>query len=80
MNSVLRISEAASLAMHAMMALAAQPEHRRSAQDLARQLDVSLAHLAKVLQRLAKAGYVASTRGPKGGFTLALPADYKILR
>ncbi len=70
MSSVLKISEAASLAMHAMAVLASRPKGRVSTAELASTLDVSEAHLAKVLQRLGKAGLVRSARGPKGGFGL----------
>ncbi len=71
MNGVVKFSEAASLAMHAMALFAAKRDHRFQAQDVARALPVSSSHLAKVLQRLAKMGLIASTRGRGGGFTLA---------
>ncbi len=71
---ILRLSEAVSLAMHAMVYLAASgTATRRSAKEIARDLRVSEHHLSKVLQRLSRAGLVVSYRGPRGGFTLARP-------
>jgi Rrf2 family protein len=70
MANLLRISDAASLAMHAMVMLAANPGKEISTRQIASELNASEAHLSKVLQRLAKAGLVTSTRGPKGGFML----------
>ena len=75
MPSVLRMSDAGSLALHAMVALAEAREGRVSAKEIATDLDASEAHLAKVLQRLAKAGLVDSVRGRGGGFRLARPAS-----
>ena len=74
MSNFLRVSEAASLGMHAMVRLAAEDEHRVAMADIAEEFDVSAAHLAKVLQRLAKAGFVQAVRGPGGGYVLAQPA------
>jgi len=74
MSDALRISEAASLALHAMVFLASSADKRVAASEIASQLHVSEAHLAKVLQRLAKVGLVRSTRGPKGGFVLGKPS------
>lgn len=74
MSTVLKISEAASLAFHAMLFVAENHDQPATAKKIASELDVSEAHLAKVLQRLAKAGLLQSTRGPKGGFTLGKPA------
>ena len=71
MANVLKISEAASLALHTMVLLAANPGRRMSIRQVASMLHASQAHLAKVLQRLVKVGLANSTRGPKGGFTLA---------
>jgi Rrf2 family protein len=75
-SKILKISEAASLALHTTVLMAARPEERLSTHELAAPLGgVSEAHLAKVLQRLTKAGLVESTRGPGGGFTLARAGD-----
>ena len=71
MDSVLNISEAANLALHAGMVLAKAQDKPVSARQMAGALQVSYDHLAKVLQRLTKAGLVRATRGPTGGFVLA---------
>jgi Rrf2 family protein len=73
MSGVVKFSEAASLALHTMGLLAAGPEPARTTHEMAERLDVSENHLAKVLQRLGKAGLVASARGPSGGFHLLRP-------
>jgi Rrf2 family protein len=72
MSGIVKLSEAASIALHAMTLLASESEPGRhvTVKDLASRLPVSEAHLAKVMQRLVKAGLVASVRGPGGGFTL----------
>ena len=75
MANMLKISDAASLAMHAVVLLATEPRKELSTRRIASQLNASEAHLSKVLQRLAKAGLVKSVRGPKGGFMLEKEAD-----
>ena len=70
MASIIQISEAASLALHSMVLLAASPERPLTVKDITARTGVSEAHLSKVMQRLAKAGLVKSTRGPKGGFVM----------
>ena len=75
MSNILKISEAASLGMHAMALLAKEPGALISTGEIASILDVSEAHLSKVLQRLQRTGYVQSTRGPRGGFKFARPAE-----
>jgi Rrf2 family protein len=75
MVNTLRISEAASLALHSMAFLAEHRDGLASTHEMASALHVSEAHLSKVLQRLARAGLVKSTRGPKGGFTLGRPRN-----
>jgi len=71
MSGVVRFSEAASLALHAMVLIAAERGRRFQIRDIAQALPVSSSHLAKVLQRLAKEGLIDSTRGRGGGFALA---------
>lgn len=70
MSSVLKISEAAVLALHGMAFLASNSDKLSSTREIATKLRVSEAHLSKVLQRLSKVGLVKSIRGPKGGFAL----------
>lgn len=75
LSNVLKISHAASLALHAMTLLAAHPHTGISTRRIASELHVSEAHLSKVLQRLARVGLAVSTRGPNGGFSLGRNAD-----
>lgn len=63
------LSEAASIGLHGMI-LIARSENGMNAQEIADVLGSSRHHVAKVLQRLAKVGFLSSTRGPNGGFVL----------
>lgn len=82
MQNVLKISDAASLALHTMCVLAKSARNDQySNHEIATILDVSEAHLSKVLQRLVKAGFIYSMRGPSGGFKLAkLPDEISLLQ
>ena len=81
MSQLLKISEAASLALHTMAYLAHFPKQQFTTHDIAGVFDVSEAHLSKVLQRLSKAGLVKSHRGPKGGFRIGrLPESITLLQ
>lgn len=80
MSNLLKISEAASLALHAMVYLASQENGPVSTARIAEALGVSRAHLSKVMQWLSRDGLVDSVRGPKGGFVLARdPGDITLL-
>ena len=74
MSGLVRASEAATLALHATAIMASRSGPPVTAAVMADGLSASEAHLAKVLQRLAKAGLVTGTRGPGGGFKLTRPA------
>lgn len=73
MASLIRISEAGAMGLHAGVYLAASPGRVLPAGEMAAALQVSEAHLVKVLQRLTRAGLVRTARGPAGGYALARP-------
>src|SRR6056297_3101043 len=75
MSSLINISEGSSLALHGIAIVAIKSPERVTVKALAEILNASVAHLAKIFQRLSKAGFVKSVRGPAGGFVLAKPAD-----
>ncbi len=74
MGDIVKISDAVAIGIHAATLLAAFVDKAYSTRSMASRLDVSEAHLAKVMQRLSRAGIVLSMRGPSGGFVLARPA------
>ncbi len=78
--SMLRISEATSLALHAMGILAESREELISTDTMTEAMGASKNHLQKVLQRLARAGLVDATRGPSGGFKLDVdPSEISLM-
>ena len=74
MSRFFNISEAASIGIHSMV-LIAKSEERLNVTKISEIMNFSRHHVAKVMQRLAKVGMVESTRGPAGGFVLAMPPD-----
>jgi len=75
MNSLVNISEGASLALHGLVLIANKQPQRVNVKTLAKTLNASEAHMAKVFQKLSKANIVKSVRGPSGGFALNKPAE-----
>lgn len=69
MSKVFSLSEAASIAIHGVILIAQQKEGLNVIQ-IADRTNTSKHHVAKVMQRLVKAGYLISHRGPSGGFIL----------
>jgi len=79
MAKIVHLSEAASLAIHAMV-LIAKSENHINVNIIAREMGASRNHLAKVLQQLVKQNYLRSVRGPNGGFVLNVnPANLTLL-
>ncbi len=72
---MLRLSKKTDYALMAVrhLALAAGPPST-SAREIAEQYDIPLELMAKVLQRLVRAGVLVSTQGTRGGYTLRRPA------
>ena len=80
MASLIKITDAGAMALHAGVYLAAWDGRACTAGEMAAALQVSEAHLVKVLQHLTRARLVRTTRGPKGGYTLARPSARVSLR
>ncbi len=80
MAELLPPSEASSLGLHAMLLLARHGTRRLRAGEIAKMLQSSAAHLAKVMLRLEQVGLVTATRGPQGGYRLARRANEITLR
>lgn len=58
-----------------LMRMASAPERAFSTAELATEFGLSRNHLAKIMQRLARAGLIETRRGGGGGAALALPAE-----
>lgn len=69
MSSIVRFSEAASIAVHGTI-LIAKSNNFLNVTKIAELLGGSRHHVAKIMQRLAKDGYIRSMRGPTGGFVM----------
>ena len=80
MSGLIKISEAASMAIHALMILAGTPDKYLTTHEIAEFLKVSENHLSKVMMSLRRARLVKSVRGPGGGSSLARPCEEITLR
>ena len=74
MNTVVRFSEAASIALHGTI-LIAKSDKYLNVTKIAEVMGGSRHHVAKVMQRLSKEGYIKSMRGPTGGFVMTRKPD-----
>ncbi len=74
MAVIFKLSDAVAIGLHAAMFMALDEDQPATARRIAREFDISEAHLAKVLQALHRAGLAKGTRGPGGGYRLARPA------
>lgn len=70
----MKLQKATRLALFAVIDLAASPDVARSATELAEAHSVSVAHMAKVMQTLARSGIVKPSRGAQGGYRFAVNA------
>ncbi len=79
MTKILNISEALTIAIHSM-GLIGHSERPMNAKNIAEITGFSKNHISKVLQQLAKNGYLISIRGPKGGYQIKdNPEDINLL-
>jgi Rrf2 family transcriptional regulator, nitric oxide-sensitive transcriptional repressor len=72
---MMTISQTAEYALRAVVWLAAHPDAALSTPAIARATQVPAGYLSKVLQELARAGFVVSQAGRSGGFRLTRPPE-----
>ena len=68
------LSQTAEYALRAIVTMAQDETSAKTAQEIAKDSQVPLDYLSKVLNSLARAGIVKAQRGRGGGFCLASPA------
>ncbi|HEX9709384.1 MAG TPA: Rrf2 family transcriptional regulator [Candidatus Thermoplasmatota archaeon] len=74
------LSQTAEYALRAVLYLAEKAgDGPVRVEDVAEALSVPRNYLSKILHVLARGGILASTRGPHGGFELAVPANRLVL-
>ena len=79
MAHVIQFSEAAFIALHGVV-IVAKSNEQTNVIKISEQLNSSKHHVAKVMQRLVKDGFLNSHRGPTGGFTLKMaPNEISLL-
>jgi Rrf2 family protein len=68
-------SRSAEYAIRAFVHLATVPEGKYAmVKQIAERADIPSHFLAKILQQLARKGFLRSSKGPTGGFSLRMPA------
>jgi FeS assembly SUF system regulator len=71
---MLRISKLTDYATVILARLAAEPEQRFTAAQIAAETHLAVPTVSKLLKQLHRQGLVASTRGSAGGYLLSRPA------
>lgn len=71
----MRLTRYTDYALRVLIHLAARPGELCSIGEISRVYGISQNHLMKVVNDLARAGFVASARGRGGGIRLGLPAE-----
>lgn len=72
--AAMRLTSFTDFGLRMLMRMASTPDRTFSTAELADEFGLSRNHLAKIMQRLAQAGFVETRRGGGGGAALARPA------
>lgn len=76
---MMKISSKGRYALRMMIEFALHPDECTNISQVANRQDISEKYLEQIVMLLAKAGYVKSTRGAKGGYTLTMdPSEYTV--
>jgi Rrf2 family nitric oxide-sensitive transcriptional repressor len=77
----MRLTKHTDYAFRVLIYLASMPEDRISTvQEIAEKFDVSRSHIMKIVQKLAGAGLIHTSRGQHGGIRLGQPKETINLR
>jgi len=71
----LELTKRTDLAFRALTAIDLAPEHRVNGATLAEGLDITTHYLPHVMAPLTRSGWIMSTSGPRGGYTLVANLD-----
>jgi Rrf2 family protein len=71
----LELTKRTDLAFRALTAIESDPGHRVNGATLAGALDITTHYLPHVMAPLTRSGWVMSTSGPRGGYTLVGDLD-----
>jgi Rrf2 family protein len=73
---IMKIGRSTGYAVIAACYIAQQPPKKTVlSQDISKEYDIPIEYLLKILQQLVRGNILRSKRGPRGGFTLARPAQ-----
>ncbi|UQB42231.1 Rrf2 family transcriptional regulator [Thiomicrospira microaerophila] len=72
----MQLTKQTDYAFRVLIFIASRPDDQRSTiNEIAERFAISRSHLMKVVNKLVQHGFLASTRGVKGGLNLACPAE-----
>lgn len=75
MAKILNITEAVTIALHSMIIIANNADKQLNVNFISDSIKSSKFHVAKIMQKLVKEGYLGSHRGPSGGFYLKVKPE-----
>lgn len=75
----MRITKRSNIAMRVLMYCAANAEGLVTKSEIADRCNTSESHLAQVINKLARLGYLRTQRGRSGGVALARPAEQIVI-
>jgi Rrf2 family protein len=75
MKGFINLSESVLIAIHGLVIIASDAKATASSRKISEKTGTSFNTVSKVMQRLVKARFISSERGPSGGFTINKPAS-----
>ena len=71
----MRVSTKGRYALRLMVELAKHPQQHISLRSISEKQQISQKYLEQIIMILVRSGFVLSTRGPQGGYQLAMPPE-----